>query len=125
MGRWSMTHGWIEFFRTKLFRKNEFVSADARRLSNDPRTYEMLNGATQQLNIQPPDRALTDPRTRDYETGDVKLDPYTTARAYVTPVQSFSGPRPPTQHKDWDPKASYAQPMTTKEFDLKISQLPD
>ena len=119
-----MIHGWKEFFRTKLFRKNEFVSADARRLSNDPRTYEMLGAATQ-LNIKTPDRALTSPRTRTFDHRDTKQDLYAPARAYVTPVSSFSGPRAPMQQKEWDPKASYAQPMTTKEFDLKISQLPD
>ena len=128
MGRWSMTHGWIDLIRTKLFRKNEFVSADARRFSNDHRTYEMLGGDGPQLNIKTPDRAITMPRTKEYEIGALKSsDPYATVRAYTTPIQSFSGHRPPTTtlHKDWDSKATYAQPMTTKEFDLKISQLPD
>jgi hypothetical protein len=120
-----MTHGWAEFFRRKLFRKSEFVSADARRLSNDPRTYEMLSAATPQLNIQTPDRVLTSPRMKEFELGDGKPDPYASTRAYVTPASSFSRPMAPNQHKDWDPRATHAQPMTTKEFDLKISQLPD
>ncbi|KAJ9615864.1 hypothetical protein H2200_001941 [Cladophialophora chaetospira] len=124
-GRWSMAQGWAEFFRTKLFRKSEFVSADARRLSNDPRTYEMLGGAGPQLNIKTPDRALTSPRTREFDAVDTKQDYYNSTRSYITPVTSFSQPRPPTQHKDWDPRATHAGPMTTKEFDLKISQLPD
>ncbi|EXJ56654.1 hypothetical protein A1O7_06998 [Cladophialophora yegresii CBS 114405] len=125
MGRWSMTHGWAEFFRTKLFRKSEFVSADARRLSNDPRTYEMLSAATPQLNIQPPDRALSGPRMKEFEHADAKQDFYASARTYVTPVSSFSQPKAPIQHRDWDPRATHARPMTTQEFDWKISQLPD
>lgn len=60
LGRWSMLHGWLELFRTKFGRKkNEFVSADARHLSNDPRTYEMLSGTGTQLNIRTPDRVLS------------------------------------------------------------------
>ena len=120
-----MARGWAEFFRTRLFRKNEFVSADARRLSNDPRTYEMLSGTTPQLNIKTPDRAWTSPQTRGFDMVDTKEGYYTATRTYVTPISSFSLPRPPTQQKDWDPRATHAQPMTTKEFDLKISQLPD
>ena len=120
-----MIHGWAEFCRMKLFRKNEFVSADARRVSVDPRTYEMLSGAGPRLNIKTPDRALTSPKSKEYGSTDTKQEPYVSARTYVTPISSFSGPRPPTHHQDWNPKASYAQPMTTKEFDLKISQLPD
>lgn len=123
-----MTHGWRELFRTKLFKKSEFVSADARRLSNDPRTYEMLGGTTHQLNITTPDRAMTNPTPRDFELTDAKQNPYGVARAYVTPVASYSQPRPPVVHKDWDPSATHArpmEPMTTKEFDLKIASYPD
>ncbi|KIW22884.1 uncharacterized protein PV07_11134 [Cladophialophora immunda] len=112
MGRWSMALGWAEFFRTKLFRKSEFVSADARRFSNDPRTYEMLSGATPQLNIKTPDRALTSPRMRtEFSPTDTKQELYGSARAYVTPVSSYSHPTPPNQHKDWDPRLTHAKPM--------------
>ncbi|KIX99037.1 uncharacterized protein Z520_05498 [Fonsecaea multimorphosa CBS 102226] len=123
MGRWSMTHGWAEFFKTKLLRKSEFVSADARRFSNDPRTYEMLSGATPQLNIQTPDRALTSPRMRtEFSPTDTKENLYGSARAYVTPVSSYSHPTPPSQHKDWDPKSTHAKPMdpSGKGFELNI-----
>jgi hypothetical protein len=126
MGRWSMTHGWAEFIRTRFTKRSEFVSADARQSSHDPRTYEMLSGAGPQLNVQTPDRALTSPRTRDFEHSDAKDNYYyNNTRSYVTPISSFSQPRRPTQSRDWDPRATHAGPMTTKEFDLKISQLPD
>lgn len=105
-----MTHGWAEFFTTKFLRKNEFVSADARRLSIDPRTYEMLSGATPQLNIKTPDRALTSPKTRTSFTPELDAkDYFGGARAYVTPLSSYSYPTPPVQQKDWDPKSTHAK----------------
>ena len=39
-----MFHGWKDLIQRRLMHKNEFVSADARRFSADPRTYEMLSG---------------------------------------------------------------------------------
>jgi len=124
-----MAHGWMEMFRTKIRRKNEFVSADARRLSTDPRTYEMLNGSSPGLNIKSPDRALASPRTRTSFTPtfavatDSKQDYYGAARAYVTPVSSYSHPRPPSSHKDWDPKTTHAKAADaatpSKGYDMK------
>jgi hypothetical protein len=46
-----MVLGWVDLFKRKLLKKSEFVSADARRFSNDPRTYEMLSGKANPLNM--------------------------------------------------------------------------
>lgn len=44
LGRWSMVLGWRDFIKTKLMhRRNEFVSADATKVPEDPRTYVMLD----------------------------------------------------------------------------------
>ncbi|KIX02751.1 uncharacterized protein Z518_08693 [Rhinocladiella mackenziei CBS 650.93] len=96
---------------TKFRRNNEFVSADARRLSNDPRTYEMLSGTAPQLNIKSPDRVLTSPNPRPaFSPGpDSKQDYFGSARAYVNPVSSYSYPRVPSQNRDWDPKSTHAR----------------
>ncbi len=119
LGRWSMLHGWLELFRTKFGRKkNEFVSADARHLSNDPRTYEMLSGTGTQLNIRTPDRVLSpNPREGMSPGPDLKQDYLGTARAYVNPVSSYSYPRPPSQQKDWDPRSTHASPGVA--YDMK------
>ncbi len=108
-------------------RKNEFVSADARRHSADLRTYEMLSGNAQPLNIQSPDQTLSGERTsRAYKSplernsvsfnmdGDIKHDHYDAkVRAYVSPVDSYSTPRPPSSggKREWDPKMTHATSM--------------
>ncbi|KAI9735679.1 MAG: hypothetical protein M1834_001695 [Cirrosporium novae-zelandiae] len=52
LGQRSMLNGWIEFFKEKFARRQkEFVSVDARRLSNDPRTYEMLTTPMPLMNL--------------------------------------------------------------------------
>ncbi|KAJ9633319.1 uncharacterized protein PV06_00820 [Exophiala oligosperma] len=112
LGRWSMLQGWVELFKSQFKRKNEFVSADARRFSNDARTYEMLSGTGHQLNITSPDRVLS-PTSRGgimSPEPDSKQDYAGGARTYVNPVTSYSYPRPPSQHKDWDPRATHARP---------------
>lgn len=82
-----MVRGWMELFRTKFQRQHDFVSADARRLSNDPRTYEMLGGTGPQLNIQPPDRVATSPNPRSVSSPepDLKQDRFGPARVRVSP----------------------------------------
>lgn len=117
LGRWSMILGWQDFIKTKLMPRHEFVSADARRLSNDPRTYEMLSSkSTPNLNIKPPDRAVMSP-------GSMKSGPFSpqdeqradyfgkATRAYVSPVSSYSSPRPPSlsQSREWDPRSTHAK----------------
>lgn len=107
-----MLQGWVELFKSQFKRKNEFVSADARRFSNDARTYEMLSGTGHQLNITSPDRVLS-PTSRGgimSPEPDSKQDYAGGARTYVNPVTSYSYPRPPSQHKDWDPRATHARP---------------
>ncbi|EXJ87048.1 hypothetical protein A1O3_04005 [Capronia epimyces CBS 606.96] len=123
LGRWHMTQGWMEFFRLRFHRQHEFVSADARRLSTDPRTYEMLSGTGPPLNIQSPDRVLTSPNPRsDFSPEpDSKRDHFIPARAYVNPDSSYSYPRPPSHLQDWDPKSTHAKPGEAgKGYDVKI-----
>ena len=110
-GRWSMVLGWMDLFQRKLLRKNEFVSADARR--NDPRTYEMLGGTPQPLNLNPPDRSYQSPISPDSQQWDDpdKAGYYGGVRTYVTPAASYSVPRPPSSgmNKDWDPRLTWAK----------------
>ena len=134
-GRWSMILGWKDLFKRKMKRKNEFVSADARQHSADPRTYEMLSGNAQPLNIQSPVRTFSGERTsRAYKSplernsvsfnidGDIKHDHYDAkgpydakVRTYVSPVDSYSTPRPPSSggRREWDPKMTHASSMET------------
>ncbi|KAK7900867.1 hypothetical protein LTR67_003152 [Exophiala xenobiotica] len=101
LGRWSMIHGWAELFRTKFGRKkNEFVSADARHLSNDHHRV-----------LSPNPRGAMSPEP------DLKQDYVGTARAYINPVSSYSYPRPPSQQKDWDPRSTHASPVVA--YDMK------
>jgi len=116
LGRWSMIIGWIDLIKTKLIQRHEFVSADARRLSNDPRTYEMLSSRNPpSLNVKSPDRVVVSPSTTPFSppsAEDQKADYFgKAARAYVSPVQSYSAPRPPSvsQNREWDPRATHAR----------------
>jgi hypothetical protein len=122
-----MVLGWVDMIKRRTKKKNEFVSADARRHS-DPRTYEMLSGTPQPLNIQSPDRTLSPDRGRAFKSplernsvtfaidGDMKQDDYYgKARAYVSPVSSYSVPRPPSSGaaREWDPKMTHAMSTET------------
>ncbi|KAI1617837.1 hypothetical protein EDD36DRAFT_14094 [Exophiala viscosa] len=121
LGRWSMTEGWREFFRARLHRKNEFVSADARHLSNDPRTYEMLSGTGPQVDIRSPDRALSpNPRAFTTPEPDAKQDSFGSTRTYVNPLSSYSYPRAPSQQMDWNARVAQAMKGDGKGFDSEI-----
>jgi hypothetical protein len=114
LGRWSMVLGWIDLYKRRLMYRHEFVSADARRLSNDPRTYEMLD-STPQPNLKSPDAAVMSPlsshSTPFSPEGDSKDDYFArSTKAYLSPVQSFSTPRPPSSaRREWDPRATHAR----------------
>ena len=109
-----MVLGWIDLFKRRWVYRHEFVSADARRLSNDPRTYEMLI-STPNPNLKSPDAAVMSPlsshSTPFSPDADSKNDYFgRTARAYLSPAQSFSTPRPPSSsRREWDPRATQAR----------------
>jgi hypothetical protein len=109
-----MVLGWIDLFKRRWVYRHEFVSADARRLSNDPRTYEMLS-STPQPNLKSPGAAVMSPlsshSTPISPDTDAKNDYFgRTTRAYLSPAQSFSTPRPPSSgRREWDPRATQAR----------------
>lgn len=123
-----MITGWIEFFKTKLFRRHEFVSPDARRLSNDARTYEMLGSASApQPGLKMPQAALSSPSnslatpitpfspSKSLEAGDY----FGREARYVNKSLSFSSPRPPSSSgngREWDPRATHARGRTVPPF---------
>ncbi|KAI9679888.1 MAG: hypothetical protein M1817_004903 [Caeruleum heppii] len=45
LGRWAMVTGWIQLIKTRIERRREFASVDARRFSADPSAYEMLKAS--------------------------------------------------------------------------------
>ncbi|KAF7509533.1 hypothetical protein GJ744_007933 [Endocarpon pusillum] len=101
LGRWSMVLGWIDLFKRRFSRQHEFVSADARRLSSDPRTYEMLNSVTSpQTAVKTPERAAMSPNslsvTQMSPGIDQKIDYFGREARYQSPATSFSSPRPPS-----------------------------
>jgi hypothetical protein len=103
-----MVLGWKDLIQRKIGRKNEFVSADARR--NDPRTYEMLGG-DQPLNLNPPDRSYQSPLSPEpHQWEDPDKAGWGGVRTYVTPAASYSVPRPPSSgmNKDFDPRMTWA-----------------
>lgn len=118
-----MVLGWIDLFKRRLMYPHEFVSADARRLSNDPRTYEMLS-STSQPNLKSPDAAVMSPlsshSTPFSPDADAKNDYFgRQTKAYLSPSQSFSTPRPPSSaRREWDSRATHARAVAYPGADL-------
>lgn len=126
-----MILGWREFFQTRLFgRRHEFVSADARRFSNDPRMYEMLDStkSTPALNISSPDRVLSPGQAHPLRSSpmtpelDMKQDYFgrkhsgrvATSATPMSPVPTsqYISPTSPNIFvpREWDPRATQARP---------------
>ena len=121
-----MVLAWVDIFRRPFdSSKHDFVSADARQIS-DPRTYEMLTSPPQA--VFSPEKKTPDPLIRhvgsdprafspssqtDYFGGEAK---------YYSPSFSFSSPYPPCRSAsaatrtesrrgigiEWDPSSTYA-----------------
>lgn len=93
-----MLSAWMTFIRQSLTHSNEFVSRDARRLS-DPRNYEMLTSPPQ---VYQPKSAEADIKGTEANAGEDRLysltsrnkEFYGSEAAYHSPTQSFSRPRP-------------------------------
>jgi hypothetical protein len=101
-----MVLGWTDLVKRRFVRRHEFVSADARRLSNDPRTYEMLNPLTSpQTAIKSPDPVTIRPSPHSISQAspyvDQKTDYFGREAKYSSPATSFSTPRPPSANSGW------------------------
>ncbi|KAI9813049.1 MAG: hypothetical protein M1827_004269 [Pycnora praestabilis] len=118
LGRWSMVIGWIDLIKKRFTHRQEFVSVDARRLSADPRTYEMLTSphpidfkSMEDPGLQSP--AVHPTLSRSFSVQkDVAVDDYFGREArYASPTSSFSAPKAPSTVKgrEWDPQATYAK----------------
>ena len=97
-----MVLSWIDLCRNQINRSHEFVSRDARRLS-DPRNYEMLTSPPQSYQpkgvddfITSPDAGIRSPES--FSTSSPKNDYFGADATYVTPSRSFSRPIPPGRH---------------------------
>lgn len=101
-----MVLGWIDLIKRRIARRHEFVSADARRLSNDPRTYEMLNPITSpKTGIRSPEPVAMSPSSHSARQmspyADQKIDYFGREAKYSSPSTSFSSPRPPSANAGW------------------------
>lgn len=124
LGRTSIVYAWIELVRRPFSHSHDFVSVDARRLSADPRTYEMILSPPQTAHaVKSPDPLIFNnpidkdcfsplsPSIKSNRTS--KTDYFGKETAYTSPVQSFSSPRPPSagisQGREWDPESTHAK----------------
>ncbi|MCJ1322796.1 hypothetical protein MMC15_008146 [Xylographa vitiligo] len=103
LGRWSMAQGWIEAIQRPFRNSHDFVSVDARRLS-DPRNYEMLTS---------PPKAAYLPKSFDDLSTSPDVDHHSPRvwspqpqqnngyfgkeATYRSPSLSFSTPKPPSR----------------------------
>ena len=119
--RTGMITGWAAIFKRPFGKKEEqpeFVSIEARRISANPRQYELLNiekhtpSAPQPVHMasasgRPASDGVEEARAQQMEN-DIKLtNPYIKElqRSYRVPSRSFSNPRPPSSRStvSWDP----------------------
>ena len=101
-----MVSAWIELVRRPFQRTNEFVSRDARRIS-DPRNYEMLTSPPQAYRPKTPDDLKKGPEidvrspgaSSNYSITSQKdeLDSFGNEAVYRNPPTSFSKPKPPSR----------------------------
>jgi len=113
-----MIIGWADLIRRPFARpRTDFVSVDARRYSNNPKTYEMINSPPSRQDNMPkyPEPVVTSPLpkenglsplaqspdsnyTNDYLSKDFEHKPSTFGEDadYKSPKLSFSKPRPPS-----------------------------
>ncbi|KAF2674233.1 hypothetical protein BT63DRAFT_5292 [Microthyrium microscopicum] len=107
MIRSSLLSAWVDFFRSRFSRKREFVSLDAKRFSNDPRTIQMMEMHNTPNRVASANTALSGTDTiSSKEPGEGS--PYFAQshfeRNYKQPRMSFSTPRPLSSHatRGWD-----------------------
>jgi len=109
MSRTTMFVGWYELFMRKFGSKREFVSLDAKRFSQDARTFELMKVGGSPTNPPPPPDVPNNPDI--FHTGGSSPPAYGppgsshSERAYRKPTMSFSGPRSPSSQgvgaSDW------------------------
>lgn len=101
-----MISAWIELIRRPFKRTNEFISRDARRIS-DPRNYEMLTSPPQAYRPKTPDDLKKGPEvdirspgtSSNYSMTSQKdeFDSFGKEAVYRNPPTSFSKPKPPSR----------------------------
>ena len=94
-------YAWFDHIRQPFNRSNEFVSRDARRIS-DPRNYEMLTSPAQVYRPKTPDDTKKGPSVSIQPEGvssldDQKEDYFGSNDSHVSPSISFSRPLPPSK----------------------------
>lgn len=103
LGRWSMVQGWFEAIQRPFRHSHDFVSVDARRLS-DPRNYEMLTSPPQAAYLPKSfDDLSTSPEKGHHSPRDWSPQPQQNSgyfgkeATYRSPSLSFSTPKPPSR----------------------------
>jgi hypothetical protein len=113
----SMFVGWLDFCRSRVRGRNEFVSADANSRFADHKGFEMLT-----TTVKTPEAFMRSPSPTQMDAQDRSRSPMaspspTFERAvhlgqearYVRPSLSFSGPRSPSsQARGWDHQSTFA-----------------
>ena len=99
MARSEMFTGWYQFFKSKLVKKREFVSLDAKRFSSDMRTYELLKVGTPTLTAPASTYA-----SRAIYSSNGDQSNQDSERQWRKPTMSFAGPQAPSNaanRMDW------------------------
>jgi len=96
-----MVTGWWETIKAPFNRSHDFVSVDARRIS-DPRNYEMLTSPPQPMMHKTIEDVESSPDTenhsaRDWEVKNTREVSFGSEATYRSPALSFSSPKPPSR----------------------------
>jgi hypothetical protein len=116
-----MITGWAKWAKRRFSRSHDFVSVDARRISSQPRQYEMILSPPQTAYSAKSPDALMEDYPVDKESGSPMTPSFRPERTeyfgktapYSSPALSFSTPRPPSaglsQGREWDPASTHAK----------------
>ena len=125
-----MVTGWIDIIKRPFNRSHEFVSVDARRIS-DPRRYEMLKSPSQAVYLpKSVDDLESSPEVdqhspRDFEPTVQQVGYYGREATWRSPSMSFSSPKPPqisaNERPQISPSPKRHQETSTWDTDSKAS----
>ncbi|KAL6715922.1 hypothetical protein ACLMJK_006883 [Lecanora helva] len=121
LGRTSMLVGWLEIIRSPFQKRpTEFASVDARRFSNNPKSYEMITSPPPRTAdssiLKSPEAVITSPPLATKT--ETQID---AAEAGISP---FLDHRPPSSHYSTANTNSVADYFSTKDFAVDFSSPP-
>lgn len=110
-----MLIGWLDLFRNLVAkRRTDFASVDARRFSNSPKNYEMINSVpprtADDTMIKAPESVVTSPPPKEYGLSPLVQSPRSSYSHYTNSVDYFGKDVAELQNHQYVQEAEYKSP---------------